>query len=96
MVDKAVAHNEEWLVWTTEQLEKLGLTVTPSVGNFILIHFSDEPGKGAAEADAYLTERGYVLRRVVPYGLPNAIRMTIGTEDANRGVVAALQEFLAA
>ncbi len=94
LVDRAVAHNDQWLNWTTETLRDLGLKVTPSVGNFILIHFTDEPGKGAAEADAYLTERGYVLRRVVPYGFANALRMTIGTEEANVGVVDALAEFL--
>ena len=94
MVDKAVAHNDEWLAWTTEQLQALGLDVTPSVGNFILVHFSDDEAKNAAKADAFLTSRGYVLRRVVPYGFENALRMTIGTEEANRGVVDALREFL--
>ena len=93
-VDKAVAHNDEWLAWTTHEIEKLGLSVTPSVGNFILIHFNDTPGRGAAEADAYLTARGFVLRRVAAYGLPNAIRMTIGTEEACRGTVSCLAEFL--
>ena len=34
--------------------------------------------------------RGYILRRVAGYGFPNALRMTVGTEEANRGVVAAL------
>ncbi|MDD9911301.1 MAG: histidinol-phosphate transaminase [Ahrensia sp.] len=93
-LDKAVAHNDEWLTWTSDALRDLGLTVTPSVGNFILIHFGDEPGKGAAEADSFLTRRGFVLRRVVPYGFPNALRMSIGTEEACRGTVAALTEFL--
>jgi hypothetical protein len=46
------------------------------------------------QADDYLTARGYVLRRVAAYGFPNALRMTIGTEEANRGVIAALAEFL--
>ena len=41
-----------------------------------------------------LTARGYILRRVAGYGFPNALRMTVGTEEANRGVVAALAEFL--
>jgi histidinol-phosphate aminotransferase len=35
-----------------------------------------------------------VLRRVAAYGLPNALRMTIGDEEANRAVVAALAAFL--
>ncbi|MEP1207259.1 MAG: histidinol-phosphate transaminase [Rhizobiaceae bacterium] len=96
MVDRAVAHNDEWLAWTSEEMRKMGLGVTPSVGNFILIHFDDVDGKTATGADAYLTERGYVLRLVGGYGLPNSIRMTIGTEEACRGTVAALKEYLKA
>ncbi|ESZ53676.1 hypothetical protein X729_30995 [Mesorhizobium sp. L103C131B0] len=38
--------------------------------------------------------RGYILRRVTGYGFPNAPRMTIGTEEANRGLIAALTTFL--
>ncbi|MEM1316735.1 MAG: histidinol-phosphate transaminase [Pseudomonadota bacterium] len=94
MVDKAIAHNDEWLAWTTEQIEAMGLTVTPSVGNFILIHFADEGEKSAAAADDFLTSRGYVLRRVAGYGLPNALRMSIGTEEACRGTVVALKDLL--
>ncbi len=96
MVDRAVVHNDEWLTWTSEEMRKLGLQVTPSVGNFILIHFDAVDGKSAAGADAHLTERGYVLRLVGGYGLPNAIRMTIGSEEACRGTVAALSEYLKA
>ncbi|MEO9613950.1 MAG: histidinol-phosphate transaminase [Nitratireductor sp.] len=92
-VEKSVAHNDQWLPWLTEKLTKLGLRVTPSIGNFILIHFPDER-RSAALADEYLTARGYILRRVAGYGFPNALRMTIGTEEANRGVVAALSDFL--
>ena len=35
-----------------------------------------------------------ILRRLVPYHLPNSLRMTVGSEEANRLVVAALAEFL--
>ncbi len=91
---KSVAHNEQWLTWLTEQFRALGLRVTPSVGNFLLVHFPDDGRHTAEAADAYLTARGYVLRRVTGYGFPNALRMTVGTEEANRGVVAALTAFL--
>ena len=94
-VERSVSHNEEWLRWTTGELEKLGLRVTPSVANFILIHFP-EGRHSAAAADEWLAARGYLLRRVAAYGFPDALRMTIGTEEANRGVVAALSEFLKA
>lgn len=94
-VDAAVRHNEIWLAKVTEGLVALGLEVTPSVGNFVLMHFPDTPGKTAADADAYLVARGYVLRRVTGYGLPNALRMTIGSEEANLGVLEALAGFMA-
>jgi histidinol-phosphate aminotransferase len=90
----AIEHNDTWLAWTTAELEKLGLTITPSVGNFILIHFPPTPGRTAKEADAFLTRRGLILRSVAAYGLPDALRLTIGSEEANRLVVAALGEFL--
>lgn len=94
LVEQAIEHNEKWLAWASEELEKLGLTVTPSVGNFILIHFPDQDGKRATDADAYLSARGCVLRLVGNYGLPNALRMTIGTEEACRAVIANMAEFL--
>ncbi|TIN29924.1 MAG: histidinol-phosphate transaminase [Mesorhizobium sp.] len=93
-VERSVAHNETWLAWLSEEFTKLGLRVTPSVGNFILIHFPENQKHSAAAADDYLTARGYILRRVSGYGFPNALRMTVGTEEANRGVVAALTTFL--
>jgi histidinol-phosphate aminotransferase len=93
-IERARVHNDRWLPWLTEEISKLGLTVTPSVGNFVLIHFPETAGRTAAEADAFLTKRGLVLRRVSAYGLPNALRMTVGSEEANRLVVAALAEFL--
>lgn len=92
--EAAVAHNEKWLPWVTAELEKFGLKVTPSVGNFILIHFPASGAHTAAAADAFLKSRAIIVRRVAGYGLPNALRMTIGTETDNRAVVAAMAEFM--
>jgi histidinol-phosphate aminotransferase len=87
---------ETWRSWLTEEIEKLGLKVTPSVANFVLIHFPLDKGKTAAEADAFLTKRGLVLRALNNYQLPHSLRMTIGTEEANRLVVEGLRDFMAA
>ena len=92
-VERSLAHNDKWLPWTTAEIEKLGLEVTPSVGNFILIHFPTTPGRDAIAADAHLKSKGIIMRRVAGYGLPNALRMTIGTESDNKAVVAALAAF---
>jgi histidinol-phosphate aminotransferase len=93
-LEAARAHNDHWLAWLTDEIRRLGLVVTPSVANFVLIHFPDAKGRTAADADAFLTQRGLILRRVTAYGLPNALRMTVGTEEANRLVVEALAQFM--
>jgi histidinol-phosphate aminotransferase len=93
-VEKSRAHNTHWLAWLTEEIGKLGLKVTPSAANFVLIHFPESKGRTAKEADAFLTKRGLILRQVGVYKLPNALRMSVGTEEANRLVLQALKEFL--
>jgi len=93
-VERSREHNDRWLPWLTEEIGKLGLKVTPSVANFVLIHFPETKGRTAEEADALLTSRGLVLRRVSAYKLPDALRMTVGSEEANRLVVATLAEFM--
>jgi histidinol-phosphate aminotransferase len=94
-LERSSTHNEKWRGWLEENIRKLGLAVTPSVANFVLIHFPDRKGKTAADADAFLLKRGLVLRQVGAYNLPNALRMTVGTEEANRLAVSALSEFMA-
>jgi len=93
-VERAVAHNEQWLPWVSKGLSALGLDVTPSVGNFVLVHFPTTDMHNAHAADAFLQEHGFVVRRMDAYGLPNALRITIGTEEANRGLVSCLKDFL--
>jgi histidinol-phosphate aminotransferase len=90
--EASITHNEKWRDWLTLSIRALGLRVDDSVGNFVLIHFADH--KTSAEADAFLCTCGLILRGVTNYGLPHCLRLTVGTEDANRRVVAALGEFL--
>jgi histidinol-phosphate aminotransferase len=95
-IDAAIAYNDTWLPIITDAMTKIGIRVTPSVGNFLLLHFPATPGKTAKDADAFLQSRGLVLRAVGAYGLPDALRLTIGDETANRLVIAALTEFMGA
>lgn len=93
-MERAITHNDKWLAWVAEKVSALGLEVTPSAANFVLIHFPDEAGKRAEDADRALKQARIILRRVSGYGFPNALRMTIGTEDENRKTVAALKAFM--
>lgn len=91
--ERVRAHNERVREAFVAAVTKLGLTVAPSVGNFVLVGF--KPGaKGAAAANAFLNARGIIPRAVANYGLPDHIRITIGTDDEMKTVAAALAEFL--
>src|SRR4029077_6864830 len=72
-VERARAHNTRWIGWLTQEIGKLGLKVTPSVANFVLIHFPEIKGRTATDANEFLMKRGLVLRQVGAYRLPNAL-----------------------
>jgi histidinol-phosphate aminotransferase len=92
-VAHARAHNAKWRAWFAEQIASLGnagLRAIPSKANFVLVLF-----EGAVSAEvAYhgLLERGYIVRWLPGQGLPHGLRMTIGTEEETRGLMAALRE----
>ena len=69
-IEGAMAHNARWLPWLAEGVAALGIEVTPSVGNFLLLTFPKQSGRTAADADAFLSARGFILRAVAAYGLP--------------------------
>ena len=91
-IEKAVAHNATWLAWLAHEIAALGIKITPSAGNFLLLHFGGETQ--ARAADRFLLGRGLILRAVDGYGLPHCLRLTVGTEEANRLLVAALKDFV--
>jgi histidinol-phosphate aminotransferase len=93
-VAHCAAHNAKWLPWLAERITATGLAVRSSVANFLLIEFPAEGDKTAAAADKFLMQRGVILRGVAAYGLPNALRISVGTEEGNRAAVAALEEFM--
>lgn len=93
--EAARALNARWLPWLSRELRALGLTVHPSLANFILVDFPNEPGRDATAACAFLDAEGILVRQVGAYGLPDSLRITIGLEEDNRRVAAALAAFVA-
>ncbi|MBX9460796.1 MAG: histidinol-phosphate transaminase [Brevundimonas sp.] len=82
-----------WRPRLTQAIRGFGFEVLPSAGNFVLVRFKD--AEQAQGANAYLNSKGVIVRPVGGYGLPEALRITIGTEDQNRAVLDALSEFAA-
>ena len=94
-IEKSQALVRQWRPWMAQQLGGLKLEVGPSQGNFVLPRFATTSGKTAAEAEAFLTARGILVRGLANYGIKDALRITIGLEDQNRTVIDALAEFMA-
>ncbi|NQV56154.1 MAG: aminotransferase class I/II-fold pyridoxal phosphate-dependent enzyme, partial [Rhodospirillales bacterium] len=93
-VEKSKAHNLEWRQWTTDEVRKLGLEVPDSVCNFVLVRFPEIEGRNSEAADRFLKSKGIIARRMGGYGLPDALRISIGLEDEMRAVTSALGEFV--
>jgi histidinol-phosphate aminotransferase len=93
-VEKSIESNRKEMNFLSKGLLELGLGITPSVANFLLIHFPDNTNKTAAMADEFLNNKGIILRRVTSYGFPNALRMTVGKEDDNKAVLSVLSDFM--
>jgi hypothetical protein len=90
-------HNIEWREWMAGEIASLsnhGLKAIPSWANFLMVIFE---GKTSAET-VYkdLMDEGYIVRWLPGQGLANGLRITIGSEEENLGVMAALRKILEA
>ncbi|HTS94390.1 MAG TPA: histidinol-phosphate transaminase [Stellaceae bacterium] len=95
-VDRAREHNDIWRPWLERELAALGVTVQPSVANFVIVRFPGIGGKTANAAFEFLKSRGILTRGIAGYQLPDWLRITIGTEEEMRAVVKAVADFLGA
>lgn len=88
---RSKAHNETWRPWLAERLTEFGFHVHPSVANFLLVSMAPHDSE---EVRLFLKARGVLVRQMASYGLPDCLRITIGTEEELRQLVEALGLFL--
>lgn len=93
-VARSVALVETWRPWMTQQIGGLGLEVYPTQCNFVLVRFPAEPGRSAADAEAFLAARGILVRALANYNMGDFIRITVGIEENNRAAVEGLAAFV--
>ncbi len=86
-VDKCRRENRTGMAQLEEGFKKLGLEFVPGTGNFLLARVGDGAGVFGA-----LQQRGIITRPVKPYGLPEWLRITVGTRAQNDRLLAALAE----
>ena len=92
--DASRTNNDIWLPWLSAEAAKLGLAPLPSVGNFLTVGFGSK--ERAAAANDWLMNDGLIPRMIAGYGLPEFLRITIGTESEVKAVHASLGRFVAA
>ena len=91
-IEAGRAHNTKYRAWLGAELERVGIRVWPSECNFILADFGAPELAGAAHSA--LKRRGVIVRAVGGYGLPQCLRITIGTADECALVADILAEFM--
>ncbi len=89
-VAKSVAAAREGIAFVQSALDRLGLRHFPTQGNFVLA----DCGKPALPIYEAMLRRGVIVRPVGGYGLPNHLRITVGTEEQNQRMLAALERAL--
>jgi histidinol-phosphate aminotransferase len=85
-VQKSLGNNEEGKDFLYKELSRLGVGFTPTFGNFILVHFEEQ----ARSVFERLQREGVIARTVLEYGLPNSLRITIGTPGQNERLIKTL------
>lgn len=87
-------HNDFWREWTKNELMNLGLSVSPSVCNFLLVCFNEKKSHSASSADSFLESKGILVRNLTNYNLPNCLRISIGLEEEMKILIDSLSLFL--
>ena len=90
-VTRCRRENQAGLAQLGDGFGKLGLEFVPGQGNFLLVKVGD-----GARVFGALQQRGLIVRPVKPYGLPEWVRITVGTRAQNERLLAALTEVLRA
>jgi len=99
LADKSFLHrslelNARGLRLLTDSLREMGLAVVPSEANFVMVVFADAAQSARVVED--LLTQGVIVRPLAAFGLPQAIRISTGTDDDHARCVAAVQKAVAA
>ena len=78
-ITKTLESNKKCRALTKTGFEDLGYKVYPSEGNFVLVEFAS--AEDAEAVRLYLKAEGIYVRQMPAYGLPECLRVTIGTEE---------------
>ena len=79
--EESVAHNQFWMTEMVNRFNEMGVKTLKGQANFMLLDFRDKNGLSASHIESRLLEHNIQLRNMTPYGLPDMLRMSIGTSN---------------
>jgi histidinol-phosphate aminotransferase len=88
----SVERNAEGVEYLTARLQEMGFRVVPTSANFIYLETSEDP----TQLGRRIQNEGCIVRSLAPWGIPNALRISVGTPEQNRILVDALSRALRA
>lgn len=91
-VERVRVHTDAERARLTAALQALGLRVWPSRTNFVLVGFGS--AERSAQVEAALCRQAVIVRPMIGYGLPQCLRISIGSGAENDRLLAALAESL--
>jgi histidinol-phosphate aminotransferase len=86
----SVERNQEEVQMLTPKLREMGFRVVPTCANFIYLETSEDPTRLAHRVQ----NEGCIVRSLAPWGVPNALRISVGTPEQNRVLLSALSRAL--
>jgi histidinol-phosphate aminotransferase len=86
---QVVDNNYKVKKWFEDELKKMDIQCGSSEGNFSFIQTSENKAK---EISAHLTNEGIIIRQLDSYGLPNCLRITIGTQEEMFATIESLKK----
>ena len=89
-VRRAIEVNTEGLGYLEKEFQRMGLYFWPTQGNFLLVKMPSDPKRIYDE----MLKLGVILRPVAGYGLLEYLRISVGTMDQNKRMVASLEKVL--
>lgn len=88
----SLERNVEGVDYLTPRLRELGFRVVPTCANFVYLETSEDPTRLAQRIQG----EGCIVRSLAPWGVPNAMRISVGTPEQNRILMKAISRALPA
>lgn len=89
-VQNSQKNNIKGIAYLTQELQKLNIKVLPTQANFICVHI----GKSALKLVEFLEKNGMIVRYLKSFGLPEHIRITVGTQNENEFLIELIKKYI--